>query len=211
MSFRFRRALFVLALLAPALSASAQDWSFAFSGFVFDPPEESSYFSPIFYADRGALHLEGRFNYEDRDAASVFVGRNFETGEEVTFTAVPMFGLVFGSTTGVAPGAEIEIGWPAFDAAGAVPAGASLGALEVRERRRWSSLLAPVYLQLLEGLRRVTEGQRGAGFCKECGQPFLTLDARRSVFCTDPERLRYGQRERRRRLGAAPRRKGPSS
>ena len=111
MSFRFPGALFVLALLAPALSASAQDWSFAFSGFVFDPPDESSYFSPIFYADRGALHLEGRFNYEDRDAASVFVGRNFETGEEVTFTAVPMFGLVFGSTTGVAPGAEIEIGW----------------------------------------------------------------------------------------------------
>jgi hypothetical protein len=111
MSFRFRGALLVLALLAPALSASAQDWSFAFSGFVFDPPEESSYFSPIFYADRGALHLEGRFNYEDRDTASVFIGRNFETGEEVTFTAVPMFGVVFGSTTGVAPGAEIEIGW----------------------------------------------------------------------------------------------------
>jgi hypothetical protein len=72
--------------------------------------------------------------------------------------------------------------------------------LVVYERRWWSSLLAPVYLQLLEGLRRVTEGQRGAAFCRECGQPFLTLDARRSSFCTDRERYRFSQRERRRRL-----------
>lgn len=74
------------------------------------------------------------------------------------------------------------------------------GPLVVHERRWWSSLLAPVYLQLLEGLRRVTEGQRGAAFCKECSQPFLTLDARRSSFCTDRERYRFSQRDRRRRL-----------
>lgn len=74
------------------------------------------------------------------------------------------------------------------------------GPLVVHERRWWSSLLAPVYLQLLEGLRRVTEGQRGAGLCRECGQPFLTLDARRSSFCTDRERFRFSQRERRKRL-----------
>ena len=65
-----------------------------------------------------------------------------------------------------------------------------------------ASQLAPIYLQLLEGLRRVTDGQRGAGLCRECGQPFLTLDARRSSFCTDRERFRFSQRERRKRLGA---------
>jgi len=75
--------------------------------------------------------------------------------------------------------------------------------LVVHERRWWSSLLAPVYLQLLEGLRRVTEGQRGAALCRECGQPFLTLDARRSSFCTDRERYRFSQRERRKRLSMA--------
>jgi hypothetical protein len=76
------------------------------------------------------------------------------------------------------------------------------GPLVAHERRWWSSLLAPIYIQLLEGLRRVTEGQRGAAFCRECGQPFLTLDARRSSFCTDRERFRFSQRERRKRLGA---------
>ena len=72
--------------------------------------------------------------------------------------------------------------------------------LVVHERRWWNSLLAPVYLQLLEVLRRVTEGQRGAGMCRECGQPFLTLDARRSSFWRDRERFRFSQRERRKRL-----------
>ena len=41
----------------------------------------------------------------------------------------------------------------------------------VHERRCWSSLLAPVYLQLLEGPHRVTDGQRGAWLCREGGQP----------------------------------------
>jgi hypothetical protein len=34
-------------------------------------------------------------------------------------------------------------------------------ALFVRERRRWRSILAPINLQLLEGLRRVSEGASG--------------------------------------------------
>ena len=76
------------------------------------------------------------------------------------------------------------------------------GPIVVQERRIWRSLLAPVYLQLIEGLRRVSEGRSGAAFCRECGQPFLTLDARRTSFCTDRDRFRWSQRERRKRLAA---------
>ena len=75
-------------------------------------------------------------------------------------------------------------------------------ALVVRETRIWGSILAPIYLQLLEGLRRVSEGKPGATWCRECGQPFLTLDARRSTFCTDRERVRHAQRGRPRRTPA---------
>lgn len=91
---------------------------------------------------------------------------------------------------------RVEIDWPAS----APPDDHRGWPLVIHERRTWDSLLAPVYVQLLEGLRRVTEGQRGAAFCRECGQPFLVLDARRSTFCTDRERLRHGQRMHRRRL-----------
>ena len=74
--------------------------------------------------------------------------------------------------------------------------------LIVRETRIWGSILAPIYLQLLEGLRRVSEGKPGATWCRECGEPFLTLDARRSTFCTDRERVRHAQRGRPRRTPA---------
>lgn len=87
--------------------------------------------------------------------------------------------------------ARFEIGLPWVDPA--VP-------MLVTERRRWRSVLSPVFLQLFEGLRRITEGQRGAAFCKECGEPFLTLDARRSSFCNDQHRFRFSQRARRQRI-----------
>lgn len=86
------------------------------------------------------------------------------------------------------------------DDSGIVP---TAGPIRVRERRVWKSLLAPVYLQLLEGLRRVSEGHSGAAWCRECDEPFLTLDARRSSFCNDKERYRFSQRERRKRVSTA--------
>ena len=74
--------------------------------------------------------------------------------------------------------------------------------LVVRETRIWGSILVPIYLQLLEALRRVSEGSR-ATWCRECGQLFLTLDARRSTFCTDRERIRFAQRARARAIAAS--------
>ena len=75
--------------------------------------------------------------------------------------------------------------------------------LVVRETRVWGSLLVPIPLQLLEGLRRVSQGKPGATWCRECGEVFLTLDARRSTFCTDRERMRFAQRARARALAAS--------
>jgi hypothetical protein len=60
--------------------------------------------------------------------------------------------------------------------------------------RRWSSILAPIYLQLYEGLRRVSEGKPGARRCRECRNVFLVLDGRRERFCSDRERARFNQR-----------------
>ncbi len=75
--------------------------------------------------------------------------------------------------------------------------------LEPREWRLWTSILGPIYLQLFEALRRISEGEPGAAICRECGQPFLVLDGRRRFFCNDRDRFRFSQRERRRRLGLA--------
>lgn len=68
-----------------------------------------------------------------------------------------------------------------------------------REERAWQSILAPIYLQLFEALRRITEGEPGAAVCHECGRPFLVLDARRRFFCNERERYRYAKRQQRSR------------
>ncbi len=68
------------------------------------------------------------------------------------------------------------------------------------EWRVWRSILAPISLQLLESLRRITEGDPGAARCQECHEPFLILDGRRRRFCNERHRHRFNQRLRRRRL-----------
>lgn len=77
--------------------------------------------------------------------------------------------------------------------------GVSRSILVPREERVWQSILAPIYLQLFEALRRITEGEPGAATCRECGRPFVVLDARRRFFCNERERFRHAKREQRRR------------
>lgn len=80
--------------------------------------------------------------------------------------------------------------------------GVTRSVLVPREERIWQSVLAPIYLQLFEALRRITEGEPGAATCRECKRPFLVLDARRRFFCNERERFRYAKRQQRRRLSA---------
>ena len=79
-------------------------WSFSVAGYGYIVPDEQSYFSPTFRADHKWVHLEARYNYEDRETGSVWLGYNFSVGEKIVLEVTPMVGGVFGNTTGVAPG-----------------------------------------------------------------------------------------------------------
>jgi hypothetical protein len=100
----------------PASSTAVADraWSFSASAAIYVLPDEPDYVQPAFSADHGRLHLEGRFNYEDRDTGSVWIGYNFSAGETVTLELTPIFGAVFGNTSGVAPGYKVSLGWGMF-------------------------------------------------------------------------------------------------
>jgi hypothetical protein len=96
------------------LSRSKPDntpWSFVVSGYGSIVPDDQSYFTPMFSADHKWLHLEARYNYEDLQTASLWGGYNFHVGEKVKLDATPMFGVVFGNTTAVAPGYEVSLTW----------------------------------------------------------------------------------------------------
>ena len=69
-------------------------------------------------ADRGRFHFETRYNYEDRESTSFFVGANFEFGDELKLTLTPMIGGLVGQTDAIVPGLEADLSIGLFEAYG---------------------------------------------------------------------------------------------
>jgi hypothetical protein len=94
--------------------AETPKWGFDLSVFSVNPPDDNSYAATVLRADRGSLHVEGRWNYEALHAASLFVGRTFDwskQGSPFELSLVPMAGVVVGGVDGVAPGLLLDAKW----------------------------------------------------------------------------------------------------
>lgn len=87
----------------------AKAWSFSVSAYTYIVPDMPVYEQPTITADHGWLHLEARYNYEALETGSMWVGYNFEFGQELAVGFTPMIGGVVGDTTGVAPGYSLSI------------------------------------------------------------------------------------------------------
>ncbi len=87
--------------------SGTNQWAFSASLYTYFLPEEHNYVQPTFSADHDWLHLEARYQYENLETGSVWVGYNFSFGDRLTLDITPMLGGVFGDTTGIAPGYEI--------------------------------------------------------------------------------------------------------
>ena len=72
-------------------------------------------FLPIVTANKGKLHLEARYNYEDLKTASAWAGYNFFGGEEFEYLVTPMIGVTVGRTDGIMPGLEFALGIGGFE------------------------------------------------------------------------------------------------
>lgn len=100
----------------PAAGAADADvWSFAAAANTYIVPDSPNYVQPTVTADHGHLHLEARYNYENLDTGSAWVGVNFSGGTRVEWELTPMLGGVFGQTKGVAPGFKGSITWRRLD------------------------------------------------------------------------------------------------
>jgi len=86
-------------------------WSLSASVYTYIVPDDREYVQPTFTADHTWLHLEARYNYEDLETGSVWVGYNFSVGDKLSLEFTPMLGGVFGNTTGLAPGYKGSLSW----------------------------------------------------------------------------------------------------
>jgi hypothetical protein len=102
----------VAATPAPAATPAATPrWSFQATANAYLLPDDENYVQPIVIARRDRLHLEARYNYEDRSTGSLYAGYAFSTGTTVEFEAIPMLGAVVGRTDGVAAGCTLTLAW----------------------------------------------------------------------------------------------------
>ena len=108
--------LAILVLAVPATAGAQTPWTggVAVANSFF--PDEVDVVQPTAYADRGPLHLEVRYNYEDIEATSVFAGWNIEFGSKVKFTLTPIAGFVAGSIDGGIVGVKADLTWRWFEA-----------------------------------------------------------------------------------------------
>src|SRR5215467_4723594 len=96
----------------PVLENEAEkSWSFGASIYGYFVPDSPDYAQPTITADHHWLHLEARYNYEDLETGSVWLGYNFSGGEKLAWELTPMLGGVFGHTTGIAPGYKGSLSW----------------------------------------------------------------------------------------------------
>lgn len=104
-------------LPADSVSSRREDtpWSFSAQGYYYSIPDDDNFLIAIGSADRGSLHLEGRYNYEDLKTGSLFAGWTIATGESFTAEFTPMLGAAFGQTNGIVPALEVSLGRGLFD------------------------------------------------------------------------------------------------
>lgn len=94
---------------------AAAQWSFSAAIYFYQVPDDRNYAQPTFAVDRDWLHFEARYNYEDLETGSLWMGYNLGGGEKVTWDFTPMLGGVFGDTSAVAPGYKGSLQWLMFE------------------------------------------------------------------------------------------------
>lgn len=108
------RLLCALVVVSYAGSARAQPSGIASATF-YAVPHDDNYIQPTVRMDADRLHAEVRYNYEGIHTISLWGGYTFERGETISLALTPMFGLIAGDYSGLAPGAELSLGWKFLD------------------------------------------------------------------------------------------------
>ncbi len=119
---RAKRTAAIMMLLASPIRALAENErddapavSGSITGYYYAMRDQSDFGVGVVSLNRGALHFEGRYNYEATNSASVFAGWNFSGGDALTFDVTPIVGVLFGDVHGVIAGVEASVGYGNVD------------------------------------------------------------------------------------------------
>jgi hypothetical protein len=106
---------FALGAFQADSTGEAPPWEFSASFYYYALPADADIPVVVATSNRGALHGEARYNYEDLRTVSLFAGWNVATGESVELAVTPMAGVAVGQTTGFIPALELSLVYGAFD------------------------------------------------------------------------------------------------
>jgi len=147
---------------------------------IFTP--DNSFLLPVAYINYKRWHIEPRYNYEDMQTFSTFVGYNFTGGKKLKYLLTPMLGGVVGQTDGIAPGFEADLGLGRFGFYTEIEYVFDLNASEDSYFYAWSQLKFSItkwlIVSLVGGRNRVyqngLEVQRGVALGFKKGKNTLT-------------------------------------
>jgi len=91
---------------SPTPTVEKPGWEYDLTASYYSFRNQDDFTLAVARADRGALHIEARYNYEAIDSGSLFAGWKFSGGKKLTWEVTPILGGVFGSMEGIAPGFE---------------------------------------------------------------------------------------------------------
>jgi len=95
-------------------ASAEKQWNFGADLNMYFFPDEFIML-PVFRADKNKLHLEARYNYEDLETFSGWVGYNFNGGKKIEYAITPMVGGVVGLSNGIAAGLEFTFAYKGFE------------------------------------------------------------------------------------------------
>jgi len=73
--------------------------------------EQYTWIPVLHYMNKKGWYTEARYNYEDINTGSIYVGRNYAGGKKVTYEVTPMAGIVFGNYKGISTATNIELAY----------------------------------------------------------------------------------------------------
>jgi hypothetical protein len=91
-----------------------KQWNFSADANLYFIPDDF-FVLPVLKADKNKLHLEARYNYEDRQTFSGWAGYNFSGGKKIEYTITPMIGGLVGLTNGISTGLEFTFAYKGFE------------------------------------------------------------------------------------------------